>query len=244
MRFFFNSNNGISPKRLQMISNKYLADVLIGIDPGDDRPTDVAQPMFDTCDKLHLPIHVYFVGPGMLSWSSQERQQIIRHAKSVGVDTSNKNWHSEWIDWGWKKKVLEQVTYYHKTYWTIFDSFEIDNLDSALDNDPDATVKYYVELGKAIDKIESDQKNIRLMLKNMSEDQLHAIIDARDQLEHMFSDFAIFEKGTGNPRTQMRLCELIGIQAITPINGLNDTYHYGVVDAGVLYECDLNNQLK
>jgi hypothetical protein len=240
MRFFFNSNNGISTKKLQQISQKYLNDVLVGIDPGDDRPSDVALPMFAECQRLTLPVHVYFVGPGMLSWSSQERNQIIRHAKSVGIDTSKKNWHAEWIDWGWKDKVVEQVKFYQQTYWDVFTSFEIDNLDSAIDNDPDKTVKYYYQLFKTI----GSEDHPTLMLKNMSEDQLHAIIDARSELSAHLSRFAIFEKGTGNPRTQMRLCEMIGIQAITPINGLNDTWHYGVTDSGVKYECDPNNLLK
>jgi len=77
------------------------------------------------------------------------------------------------------------------------------------------------------------------MLKNLSIEQLNAVVDNIDSLGLNFlCEYAIFEKGTGNPKTQIKLCESIKIQAITPINGLNDTNHYGVVASGVPYKCN------
>ena len=41
-RYFFNSNNGISSKKLDAIVQQYGLNVLVGVDPGEnDTPSDV-----------------------------------------------------------------------------------------------------------------------------------------------------------------------------------------------------------
>lgn len=241
-RFFFDANDGIPNNKLNRIISKYGADnILVGIDPGeDDRPSDVAQPMFDYLKDNNVAIHVYLVGPGMMSWSSQERNQIKKFARSIGIDVNAKNWHNEWIDWGWKAKVIEQFEYYYKEYNAY--SCEIDNLDSGLKSNE--YIDFFLEL-----KIELQKRNVqtKLFLKNLDDDQLNDLFEKFKEGEITLDnicEYAIFEKGTGSPKHQLMMCEKMGIQAITPLNGLKDTYHYGVVDSGIPYEVDENNVWK
>ena len=234
-RYFFNSNNGISSKKLDAIVQQYGLNVLVGVDPGEnDTPSDVAKPQLDYQKQRKIPTHIYLVGPGMMSWSQQERNQIKRFAKSVGIDINKKDWQKNWFSFGWKQKNLQQFQYYFSNYNAY--SCEIDNLDSAIQNDPDKTISFFKEL-----KADLQKHNIstKLMLKNLSIEQLNAVVDNIDSLGLNFlCEYAIFEKGTGNPKTQIELCKSIKIQAITPINGLNDTNHYGVVASGVPYKCN------
>lgn len=231
MRFFMNCNDGISPAEVKKHVAKYGYNVLIGIDPGSsDRPDDGTMQTIDAVKEAGAALHVYLVGPGMMSWSEEERRQIANFAESVGIDLKKSNWHDIWKMTGWKKKNLEQFEYYwteHKAY-----SCEIDNIDSSyIENDPEETVKFYSEL-----KNNLKEKHIgtKLMMKNLDEDQLQAVIDASFGLEFL-CNFAMFEEGTGDPKTQIKLCEKLGVQAITPINGITDTHHYGVIDEGVPY---------
>lgn len=233
-RFFFNSNNGIPPKKIDAIFKKYGSNILIGVDPGEnDTPSDVAKPSLDYLKFKNIATHVYLIGPGMLSWSAQERNQIKKYAKSVGIDVTKPKWHDEWIEGGgWKRKTLQQFQYYSSNYNAY--SCEIDNLDSAIQNDPDKTIKYFFELKNDLQK-----QNIKtkLHLKNLNEKQLEIVISNNKELTLDFlCEYATFEKGTGNSKKQLDLCASIGIQAITPINGLNPTYNYGVKDDGIPYE--------
>ena len=213
----------------------YGTNVLIGTDPGEkDTPSDVAKPQLDYLKSKKIPTHIYLVGPGMMSWSEQERNQIKRYAKSIGINTSKNDWHKQWISIGWKKKVFQQFEYYYKNYNAY--SCEIDNLDSAIANNPIKTIEYFKQL-----KTELRAANVptKLMLKNLDIEQLKAVSNNISDLGLDFlCEYAIFEKGTGNPNKQIELCKSIKIQAITPINGLNDTNHYGVIDAGVAYKCN------
>lgn len=231
-RFFFNSNKGIPPKKIESIIKKYGKNVLIGVDPGEnDVPSEIAKPSLDYLKFNNIPNHIYLVGPGMMSWSQQERNQIKRFAKSIGINTNKDNWHKEWISWGWKNKVNQQFNYYYTNYNAY--SCEIDNLDSAIGNDPDKTIKYFLELKNDLQK---QSIKTKLHLKNLDENQLKAVIsNVKDLSLDFLCEYATFEKGTGNVKKQLELCASIGIQAITPINGLNDTNNYGVIDSGIAY---------
>ena len=237
-RFFFNSNKGISSKKIDSIVSKYGTNILIGCDPGEnDIPSDVATPQLEYLKQLKIPTHVYFVGPGMLSWSQQERNQIKRFAKSVGIDINNSNWHKEWISYGWEQKTLQQFEWYYNNYNCY--SMEIDNLDSVFEDKQDKLIPWLL---KFKDKLASKKIKTKLMLKNLSTDQINNLLsNNRNFGVDFLCEFAIFEKGTGKPKEQLRLMETIGIQAITPINGLNDTHNYGVIDSGVEYSCDKSN---
>lgn len=233
-RFFFNCNDGISRARLKQIKAKYGTNVLIGVDPGPEiDPSDVAQEMIDNIKELGFGLHIYLVGPGMMTWSAGERAQIKMQAESVQIDTNKKKWHDEWIDWGWRDFVEYRFQYYYKTHNAH--SCEIDNLDSALGDDPDAYVEYYKELFGNL-----KQKNIpvKLMLKNLSEEKILALINYDSwtpgiTLNNSLCEWGMFEEGSGDSEEQINLCKKLGIMAITPENGLTDTYHYGVVAAGV-----------
>lgn len=232
-RFFLNCNDGIPPDRVERLVDKYGRDILIGIDPGEnDRPSEDPKNTIEKVKDLGAKLHVYLVGPGMMSWSEQEREQIQRFADSVGIDIEDKNWHNEWIFWGWKEKVLEQFEYYfteHNAY-----SCEIDNLDSALDSsDPEQYISYYMELEKAL-----KEKNIttKLMVKNLSEDillTLQEAINKNDISIDFICEWGMFEKDSGDVDEQIRLCKEMGIYAVTPKTGITDTYHYGTVAKGV-----------
>lgn len=239
-RFYFRADDQFTQEDLAKIYAKYPQyDILFGVDPGEgDTPSDVAQPLINYIkDYKTFHLHIYLVGPGMLSWSSQERAQIKKFAASVGIDINKKSWYDKWIEWGWKDKVLQQFEYYWNTFGVY--SCEIDNLDSALDTE-DKLLVYYSDLKSSL-----AQKNMgcKLMLKNISEDALYELIKQPVLCKDFLAPFAIFEKGSGNPKTQMMLCEKLGIQAITPINGLMDTYNYGVDKKGIKWEVDKDNIL-
>lgn len=231
-RFYFRADDQISLKKLQAIKERDGYDVLIGVDPGlDDTPSDVAQELIDNVKKVGLLLHFYLVGPGMMSWSDDEAEQIRSFAESVGIDTSEKSWHDEWTDWGWKDKVLEQFEYYYTTYGAY--SCEIDNLDAALGDDPEARIEYVKELQKALYERGVETK---LMLKNLDEEMLDMLvieIEAKTIDKDFLCEWGMFEEGTGDPERQADLCEKMGIMAITPETGITDTHHYGVDNDGI-----------
>jgi hypothetical protein len=231
-RFFLNCNSGISPNKVRSLVAKHGQNILIGIDPGmKDYPDSDSLMTVKAVSAVGAKLHVYLVGPGMMSWSADERAQIKYLAKSVGINVLQSNWHNKWKTEGWKKKNFQQFQFYHSKYNAY--SLEIDNIDSSyIENDPDETVKFYTELRDSLKKAGITTK---LMIKNLDEDQLRSVIDAGFGLDFL-CEFGMFEEGTGSPRKQIALCEKMGIKAITPINGITDTYNYGVVAEGVAYD--------
>lgn len=231
-RFFLNCNSGISPVKVNALVKQHGKNILIGIDPGSkDYPDSDSLMTVKAVSAVDAKLHVYLVGPGMLSWSAEERAQIKYLAKSVGIDVLKSDWHKRWKTEGWKKKNLQQFQFYHTKYNAY--SCEIDNIDSSyIENDPDKTVAFYTELRKSL--IDNNIKT-KLMIKNLDEDQLKAVIDAKFGLDFL-CEYGMFEEGTGSPKRQIALCAKMGIKAITPINGITDTYNYGVVSQGVPYD--------
>ena len=232
IRFFLNNNDGIPPLRVKRLVDKHGKNILIGIDPGaGDTPDDGSALTVKAVKSVGAKLHVYLVGPGMWSWSQGEQDQIANFAKSVGIDTNKSGWKQEWYSSGWKKKNIQQFEYYYTNHNAY--SCEIDNIDSAtIQNDPDKTVEYYGYLQKQL-----KDKNIKtkLMIKNLDEDQLNAVIAAKFNTNFL-CEYGMFEAGTGDPRKQIQLCEKIGIKAITPINGITDTNNYGVIAEGIPYD--------
>ncbi len=230
-RFFLDCNRGFSPLKIKKLTQEYGTNILIGVDPGlTDEPDEDALLSIKAIKSSGTKLHVYLVGPGMMSWSADERKQIEFFAKSIGLNTKQKDWHKKWTTIGWKKKNLQQFKYYHEQFGAY--SCEIDNIDSSyIENDPELTVKFFEELKKDL-----TDNNIptKLMMKNLSEEQLEAVIEAKFQLDFL-CEFAMFEKGTGNPKKQIELCKKLDVQAITPINGITRTEEYGVKSDGVEY---------
>lgn len=230
-RFFLNCNSGISRARVKQIVNQHGKNVLIGIDPGSsDTPDDESLATVNAVKETGARLHVYLVGPGMMSWSADERAQIRYLARSVGIDTTSGNWHNIWKKVGWRKKNLQQFHYYFKNHNAY--SCEIDNIDSStIGNDPEETVKFYTELRNNLQKYSISTK---LMIKNLDEDQLRAVIDAKFDTNFL-CEWGMFEEGSGDPDTQFELCKKLGIFAVTPKTGITDTHSYGVVTEGVPY---------
>lgn len=233
-RFFLNCNTGISRARVKQIVNKHGKDVLIGIDPGSsDTPDENALATINAIKEVGAKLHVYLVGPGMMSWSAEERAQIRYLARSVGIDTTNSNWHTIWTKTGWKKKNLQQFNYYFRKFNAY--SCEIDNIDSSyIQNDPEETVKFYTELKNSLATHSDGPIKTKLMIKNLDEDQLKAVIDAGFSTDFL-CEWGMFEDGSGSPKKQFALCKKINIFAVTPLTGITDTHSYGTVTEGVPY---------
>lgn len=232
-RFYLNCNDGISPKRVAEIVAEHGSRVLIGIDPGmTDRPSEDALETINAVKKHKAKLHVYLVGPGMWSWSEDERRQIRYLAKSVGIATTEPGWKAKWYKSGWEDKVFEQFAYYHDKYNAY--SCEIDNLDSStLETDFEAYLEFYKRFSK---KLKDAGIVTRLMLKNIDEDGLELIKEAVDNKEldrEFLADWGMFENGSGTAKKQIAICKEMGIYACTPISGITHTNAYGVVNKGV-----------
>ena len=231
-RFFLNCNDGISPFTAKRLVDKHGKNILIGIDPGSkDYPDQESMMTIKAVKSLNAHLHVYLVGPGMMSWSETERQQIAYLANSIKINTKKSNWKKLWYSEGWKVKNLQQFEYYYKNYNAY--SCEIDNIDSTtIKNNPDKTVAFYKELQKDL-RVRGIKT--KLMIKNLNEKQLEAVISAGFTTDFL-CEFGMFESGTGNPRKQIALCEKLGIKAVTPVTGITHTTAYGTINTGVEYD--------
>lgn len=231
MRFYHDSERQFTRDDVEKIVAEHGQEVIIGGDPGHGEAFELAMRAVDEFKALK---HVYLVGPGMETWSSQEAAEIRRNAKSVGIETSTKDWHTSWYTWGFVKKIEEWLEFYRD-----YHSFEIDNLDAVYKNDPEKLLTLYLHLRNYM-RFRMGREPIwsKLVMKNLSIDELRLIIDT-PVVHDILAEFAIFEKGSGDPVTQIAMCKRIGIQAVTPINGLRETRNYGTTRRGVPYECHL-----
>ena len=223
-RFFHESEKQYSPQFVASIVKKYGTDILIGGDPGFGADFDRAM---KSVDKQGAKKHVYLFGPGMESWSSEEATEIRNAAESIGLDVDSKNWRKEWYaGGGWIKKVEEWFAIYGAMG---FYSAEVDNIDSALENDPDKLMVFYHHMQ---DFCQKNKIETKLMIKNLSTKEL-LILRENHTITPFLAPFGIFEEGTGNPKVQTRLCHEFGITAVTPENGLRDTNTYGTITTGI-----------
>lgn len=225
-RFWHESGTQFTKQDVKGFVDMYGPAILIGGDPGWGEDYGNAMAAVEHYGAFK---HVYLTGPGMWEWSPEERTEIKAAAKSVGIDVSKTNWKDEWYKkGGWEKKVYEWFKNFNAAG---FYSAEIDNLDAVLDQDPEKYIEFITrfEVFQRKNKIQT-----KLMVKNLSEKQLEALIDygPRDDL---LCEFGMFENGTGNPAKQLSLAAKLGIQAVTPKNGLRDTNNYGVTRHGVEY---------
>jgi len=225
VRFWHESSTQFNDNDVAEYVAKYGKNILIGGDPGHGTDFEEAMRAVDRHGALK---HVYLVGPGMMSWSQEERDQIRSHARSVGIDTSKTGWHDLWFDWGWKRKQEKEFVYFDKKG---FYSGEIDNVDGPIDQE---NVAKYVAYVKELFKFfEANKLKIKLAVKNLSEDQLKGLEDAGLGCHKYLAPYGLFEKGSGNPKEQIRLAAKLCVKAVTPINGLRDTHNYGTTRAGI-----------
>lgn len=225
-RFFHESENQYTEPQVKSMVEKYGHDIVIGGDEGHGE--DFIKTMA-AVDKYKALKHVYVVGPGMWSWSDEEKNEIRTMARSVGINTSENGWLKEWYKHGWKQVVMQKMYYYDSQN---FYSIEIDNLDSAF-NTIDELLSFYNDL---VEFRAQNELTIRLVMKNLSPEFLEIIVaTVKDGKipQSFFAPVGIFEDGTGNPAEQTRLAKQIGITAITPLNGLRPTEIYGTVKDGI-----------
>ncbi len=227
MRFWHESGEQFTFKDIKGYVDKFGQSILIGGDPGWNEDFETAMKAVDYFGAYK---HVYLVGPGMMEWSAEERQEIMRNARSVGIDTDDSGWKNRWFKkGGWEQKVHDWFKHYDKEN---FYSAEIDNLDAIWDQDPDE----YVAFLKRLESFISDNSlSIKLMVKNLSEDQLRAVIEYSPP-KTLLCEWGMFEDGTGNSDNQIKLAKKLGIQAVTPKNGLRDTNNYGTTRKGIPWE--------
>lgn len=226
IRFWHESENQFNYADVEGYVDMYGSEILLGGDPGWHK--DFSEAMY-AVDQFKAYKHVYLFGPGMMKWSAEERKEIKAAAETVGIDTSEPSWKDEWFKkGGWEKKVYSWFKYYDSEN---FYSAEIDNLDAVMDQD----ATKYIEFIKRFDKFLKDNKiKTKLMVKNLSEEQLEVLIKFKPR-ENLLCEFGMFEKGSGNPDKQLKLAAKLGIQAVTPKNGLRDTENYGTTRHGIPY---------
>lgn len=215
--YFMFASAGVSAKKIREAADKY-GRIMVGFDSGN-----APQASLNAARDVGAELEVYVEGPGGPTgnaWLPDEAARIKVAAASVGVDTSKsqQSWMKEWNDWGWKEYTFKQLeNYLHKGY----SAGEIDNLYRALDDEPDAYVSFYGEYAQR----QVAGRLPRLVLKNQSEAQLEALVDAvqkGDIPRSMFAEFHISEKGTGDRKKQNELTSRIGIRTVPS----NDTYNY------------------
>lgn len=228
-RFFHTSERQYTKAHVDHFVQTYGQDILIGGDEGWEEDFDAAM---DAVVEAGAWMHVYTMGPGMYEWSREERAQIKRAARSVGIDTNAPEWKKTWYGAGWFEVTLEKIRRYdHLGFYSI----EIDNLDAVF-SAPQGWIGFYKTFQALREKEDLD---IRIMIKNLGHDTLKQLVQdvEEDYLDRdIFAAFGMFEAGSGQPHTQILDCARIGIQAVTPINGLQDTKHYGTAFSGVPYE--------
>lgn len=223
VRFWHESGEQFTENEIDRMADQYGQNILIGGDPGwDEFENAMRQVDYHGAHK-----HVYLTGPGMMEWSAEEREEIKAAARSVGIDTKKSDWQTKWYkQGGWEKKVQAWFKEYDKEN---FYSAEIDNLDAVWDQDP----KQYVAFLGRLDKFLIDNKlKIKLMVKNLNASQLLAVIAYKPR-PGLLCEWGMFEAGTGNSSRQIELCARLGIQAVTPKNGLRPTDNYGTTRRGI-----------
>lgn len=224
-RFFHTCEKQYTPAAIKKMVQEYGTDILIGGDPGWGKTFDTAMAAVAS-EGAHR--HVYLMGPGMEEWSSEEATTIKEHARSIGIDTDSKIWRRRWFGFGWITKCEEQFARYGDFY-----SAEVDNIDAAIDQ---PNIKEYLEFLKHMMTFCQNNKiETKLMLKNLNENQLKAIIASSTDFRPFLAPFGMFESGSGKSEMQIALCKSLGIQAVTPSNGLRPTATYGTIAEGIPY---------
>lgn len=229
IRFWHESETQFTRNEIKNFVLKYGSNILIGGDPGHGEDFIAAM---TAVDEFSAKKHVYLVGPGMLDWSDEELNQIKLHAKSVGIDIKSSSWHEEWLNWGFEERIKKEILYYNSQQYF---SYEIDNLDQIVSQEPIKTIEFYKRLEIYL---YNSGANIKLMMKNLNENQLYEIIknvtDGQLSID-FFAPYSMMEAGSGNPKEQISLCKELRITAVTPINGLRDTHRYGTTRNGIPY---------
>lgn len=228
-RFFHTSEKQYTRQQVEHLVGKYGQDILIGGDEGWDEDFDEAM---DAVVDAGALMHVYTMGPGMYEWSKEEASKIKQDARKVGLNVKDKRWKHQWYGGAWLDVSLEKIRRYDRLG---FYSIEIDNLDSSFKMGFE-WINFYKMFANMRRR---EVLDIKIMIKNLDVitlSHLAAEVASGSIPADTFAEFAIFEAGTGSSRQQLALCHDIGIQAVTPMNGLKETNDYGTSFEGVPYE--------
>lgn len=229
-----NGTKAISVQKVERAISQYGKNILVGVDSGCVEDGEAAA-IIETTRKVGARLHIYLEGPGGVTgeqWTADELARIKVRATAEGIDTGVplRDWMAIWNREGWKTFTYKQLRAYKALG---FESAEIDNLANGIAKDPE-NVKpaEYLEFFKLYRQWFEKGDVPRLMLKNLSEDELDALIDAVNEghlPREMFADFHIAETDSGDKRKQAAQSARIGIKTVFS----GDTEHYsafGVYD--------------
>ena len=213
--YFLFASRGVTAKQIRDAAEKY-DRVLVGFDAGN-----IPDASMRAARDVGAELEIYVEGPGGPtgnSWSPDERARVRKAAASVGVNTKGDRWMQEWDAWAWKAYTYKQLEGYLEQGYT---AGEIDNLGRVLGEGSDKLVEFFADYGEKC----VAGRLPRLIMKNITEDQLEAVVAAVNDgtlPRAMFSEFHISERGSGDRKKQDELSSQIGIRTVAS----NDTYNY------------------
>ena len=220
--YFMFASKVLSVSAIRKAKAKY-GRVLVGFDAGGiPMSGDVENDSFVVAHDLGAELEIYVEGPGGKTgdaWDPGETARVKAAAKSVGIDTSEKDWRAKrWDTDGWKEFTFRQLAYYRGIG---FNAGEIDNLDRVVKG-PEQLVAFYREYGERQLAGELPQ----LVMKNISTEDMTAVVEAlRSSVlpRRMFSDFHIFECGKSDEWKEVDdISKTVGIRTVPSTN----TYDY------------------
>ncbi len=200
----------IPTDRVKETARRYNGNVLIGVDANSDYANTLL-----AARQASARLHVYLEGPGGStgeSWTPDEKERCQEAARRVGI--LDKEWQTRWDEGGWKVWTFMQLRRFKSEG---FESAEVDNLQRVVPS----LLDFYQEYASWW------QRGLvpRLMLKNLDEPSMRAVVDAVKAGKlprEMLADFAVFETSAGDPTGTTKVASELGIVTVTSTN----TYDY------------------
>lgn len=213
--YFLFASRGVSAKQVRDAADKY-GRIMVGFDSGN-----IPDAALKAARDVGAELEIYVEGPGGPTgdaWSPDESARVKKAAASVGVNTRKTGWMKDWDAWGWKAFTFKQLEAFKENGYS---AAEIDNLGRVLGEDVGPLLAFFGEYAERclVGRLP------RLVMKNITEEQMTAVVDAvkNGRLPRaMFSEFHISETGSGDRAEQDRLSSMIGIRTVAS----NDTYNY------------------
>ena len=213
--YFLFASRGVSAKQVRDAAQKY-DRIMVGFDSGN-----IPDAALKAAREVGAELEIYVEGPGGPTgdaWSPDESARVKKAAASVGVSTKKGAWMKDWDAWGWKAFTFKQLEAFREDGYS---AAEIDNLGRVLGDGVGPLMAFFSEYAERC----LAGRLPRLVMKNITETQLAAVVDAvkGGRLPRsMFSEFHISETGSGDRAEQDRLSSMIGIRTVAS----NDTFNY------------------
>lgn len=218
--YFMFASRGVSAKQVRDAAAKY-ERIMVGFDSGN-----IPDAALQAAKEAGAELEIYVEGPGGPTgdkWAPDETARVKKAAASVGINTRKGAWMKDWDAWGWKAFTFKQLEAFKEEGYA---AAEIDNLGRVLGDGAEPLLAFFGEYGERC----MAGRLPRLVMKNISEAQMAAVVDAvkSGQLPRaMFSEFHISETDSGDRAEQDRLSSSIGIRTVAS----NDTYNYDAFGA-------------